>query len=240
MEEFRIDQERFDEIRKKMLLKTIPLLVVASCIGMVIGYFNLRSNEAGNMNFLIVLPFVAALVGFNIFRSVKKQKEIILSYSLTIDRESITRKQLTMTPVTILKSDIREIIKYPDGSFIIKGNSKGSCINVPAQIEEHGYVESLLYGFHHVSEKNSKPLLERFGMLFSFVTLALMAAVYLSQDQLTVLVCGTALLLILGYSLLKIQLSKSVDQKIKNISWVVLLVMFSIIANIYFKLNGLT
>jgi hypothetical protein len=236
MEQFKLRQDGFKEIRKAMLIKAIPISLLAAFGGLAIGYFN-ASGQQSNLN---TIPFVIVLVigalAFGLYRGVKRQKEIFDSYVLTIDSNGIKRDQHNTPAITISNADISEIVKNSNGSFTIKGNSMVNVIGVPAQINDYQKLEKLLMEIKIISENKNLPILQRFSGLISILTIGLMAAVYISKEKLIVGMCGTTLLIVMGYSFFEVQRSKNVDSKTKKGMWWLILVAASIIATMYYKL----
>lgn len=237
MEQFKIKKDSFKEIRKAMLFKTIPFLLLVVFGVIVINHFN-PNGQQSEANVLPYLILMALVVPFGLYRGIKRQKEIIESYTLTIDNNCITREQHNTPTITISFKDLTEIIKNPNGSFTIKGNSPVDVIGIPAQIENNEKLEILLEEKRQISIKTSEPFLQKFRGLIQILTLGLMAAVFISKDKLLVGVAGTVLLVLFGYSFIEIQRSKNIDSKTKKGTWWLIIVAASIIAVMYFKLTG--
>jgi len=236
MEQFKIRQDGFKEIRQAALIKAIPFLVIVISGAFAIYYFNPNSQQSNLNGFLIMIPITFCALAFGVYRGLNRQKEIFNSYRLTLDHNGITRERKNTSTITIANSDLSAIIKNSNGSFIIKGNSTENIIGVPSQIEDYEKLEKLLFELKEISTKTSKPLLQKFQGLLTIMTMALMVAVYTSQDKIIVGVSGTVLLIILGYSIFYIQRSKHIDIKTKKgMRWLVIVIL-SIIYSMYFEL----
>ena len=238
MEQFKIRQGGFKEIRKAMLIRAIPISLLAVFGGLAISYFNTSGQQSDLSVFPFVIPAALGALAFGLYRGVTRQKEIFDSYRLTIDNSSITREQHNTPTITISYADLSEIIKNQNGSFTIKGNSSVNVIGVPSQIDEYERLEKSLAEIRHISVKSSEPFLQKFQGLLSILTIGLMAAVYISKDKIIVGVSGTVLLVFFGYSFFEIQRSKNVDSKTKKGTWWLILVTASIVAVMYYKLTG--
>lgn len=238
MEQFKIRQNGFKEIRKAMLIKAIPISLLAVIGGISISYFNTNVQQSEVNVYPFVIPLGLAALAFGLYRGVNRQKEIFDSYILTIDDNGITREQHNTPTITISKADISEIIKNSNRSITIKGDSKVNVISIPSQIDNYERLEKLLLEIKQISLKASEPFFQKFRGLLSVLTIGLMAAVYISKDKIIVGVCGTILLVVFGYSFFEVQRSKNIDSKTKKSIWWLLLVIASIICVMYFKLTG--
>jgi hypothetical protein len=238
MEQFRIRQDGFKDIRKAMLIRTIPLALFAAVGGLAIGYYNSAGQEGDNTGLLVSIPFILLVLAFGLYRAVNRQKEIFNSYRLTIEQDGIRREQQNTPTIYISNTDLNEIVKHLNGSFTIKGNSSVDVILVPSQVENYEKLENLLSGLKPISAPATLPFLQKIRGLASVVVIALMAAVYISKDKMIVGVCGTLLLIAIGYSLFEIQRNKNVDHKTKRGMWVLIFVIASVIGVMYFKLTA--
>ena len=242
MEQFKIRQNGFNEIRRGMLIKTIPLLLIAVLVGLGISYFNSSRQESEVNVYFFVIPMVLIVLGFSIYRSVNRQKEIFDSYKLSIDNNSITREQSNTQTISIPIEDIREICKNSNGSLTIKGNSTVNIIIIPAQIENFEKLEQLLSEIMPISEKNkdNKSFLQKHIAILSFLlpiaTLGLMAVVFLWNNKIIVGICGTLLLVILTFSFVGIQRNKNIDNKTKRGRWWLIIVVISILLALFYKI----
>lgn len=238
MEQFKIRQDGFKEIRKAMLIKAIPISLLAAFGGLAISHFNTNGQQSDVNVFPFVIPIVLGALAFGLYRGVNRQKEIFDSYRLTLDNNGITREQHNTPTITISNTDVSEIIKNSNGSFAIKGNSSLNVIGVPSQIDDYEKLEKSLAEIRKISSKSSEPFLQKFRGLLSILTIGLMAAVYISKDKIIVGVSGTVLLVVLGYSFFEVQRSKNVDSKTKKEMWWLILVTASIVGVMCYKLTG--
>lgn len=238
MEQFKIRQDGFKEIRKAILIKAIPISLLTVFGGLAISNFNTNEQQSDVNVFPLVIPIVLGAIAYGLYLGVNRQKEIFDSYRLTLDNNGITREQHNTPTIAISNTDVSEIIKKSNGSFIIKGKSSVNVIGVPSQIEDYEKLEKSLSEIRQISTKSSGPFLQKFRGLLSILTIGLMAAVYMSKDKIVVGVSGTVLLVVLGYSFFEVQRSKNVDSKTKKGMWWLILVIASIVGAMYYKLTG--
>lgn len=237
MEEFRIRQDGFKEIRKEMLIKALPITLSAAIGGIAINYFSTNEQISKLNNYLFAIPLVLGGFALGIYRGIKRQKEISDSYKLTIDSNCIIREQLNTPTINIAITEVSEISKKSNGGFTIKGNSSVDIINVLSQIDNYEKLEKLLTEIRPISTKNNLPFLQKYNGLLSILTLGLTAGVYISKDKMIVGIAGTVLLTLLGYSLFEAQRSKNIDSKTKKSVWWVVLFIAVLVGIMYFKLT---
>lgn len=239
MQIFKIRQDGFKEIKKQMLFRTIPLMLIAVTVGIVISSINSK-DKADDVNVLpFVIPLVALSVGFGLYRGTNRQKELFDSYTLTITNNLITREQLNTPSISIYFNDIKEITKHKNGSFTIKGKDANDLIAIPSQIENYSQLENTLQNIQPIEVKENVSFLQKYQSLTGLLTVGLMLCVYTVNNKIIVALTGTILVALMIWSFVKIRSSKNVDNKTKKNIWWVLLVLASVIAVMIFKLTGL-
>lgn len=239
MQVFKFRQDGFKEIKKKILLRSIPLLLIAGAVGITISTINSKQKE-NDVNVLpIIIPLIAAALGVGLYRGVNRQKALLESYKLTITNNLVTREQLNTPTISIYFNDIKEIAKHKNGSFTIKGKEAVDLIGIPAQIDDYYKLETALQQIQTIVVKDKVSFLQKYQSLTGLVTLGLMLCVYTVSNKLIVALTGSALVALMVWSFIKIQSSKNVDNKTKRSTWLVVLVLASVIAVMVFKLTGL-
>lgn len=238
MLQFKNKQNGFKEIKKAILIKSIPISLLAVIGGLAINHFNTNIQQSNVNVYPFILPIVLGAMTFGLYRGINRQKKIFDSYRLTINDNSITREQHNTPTITISNSEISKIIKNSNGSFTIKGNSMINVIGVPSQIEDYELLEKSLSEIREITIKDGKKYLQMLLSLGSMLVIGLMLAVYISKDKMVVGASGSILLIILGYSFFQLYRSKNVDNKTKRSIWWIILPTASIIGVMYFKLTG--
>ena len=238
MQTFKIRQDGFKEIKKQMLIRAIPVLLVAMTVGIIIGSINSK-DKAEDINVLpIVIPIGAAAIGFGLYRGVNRQKTLFDSYTLTITNNLITREQFNTPVISLYFNDIGEIVKQKNGSFTIKGKNPADLIVIPSQIDNYSQLEATLQDIRPFAEKGSVSFWQKYQSLPGLLVVGLMLCVYTVNNKIIVALTGTTLVAFIIWSFIKIRSSKNVDNKTKNISWLSLLVLASVIGIMIFKLTG--
>jgi len=239
MQIFKIRQDGFKEIKKQMLFKTFPIMLIAVTVGILISSINSKDKGADINVLPIIIPLIAGAVGFGLYRGVNRQKALFESYTLTITNNLVTREQLNTPTISIYFNDIKEIAKHKNGSFSIKGKETVDLIGIPAQIDDYSQLETALQQIQPIIVKDKVSFLQKYQSLTGVVTGGLMLCVYTVNNKLIVGLTGSALVALMVWSFIKIRSSKNVDSKTKRSVWWVVLVFASVIAVMIFKLTGL-
>jgi hypothetical protein len=102
MQSFKIKPDGFKEIRNKSLKRMIPTTLIALSIGVWISSINSKYEGTGGTFYFAFIPI---LLGFSVYRGLKKQKALFESYELTISDNLIVREQLNtrILPYTLKK-----------------------------------------------------------------------------------------------------------------------------------------
>ncbi len=236
--EFKIRKNGFDEIKRAMIIRTIPIMILAGGTGLLISHFN-SNGQTSEINVLpFVIPIIIGAIGFGLFKGIKRQKVLFESYILTITEHEITREQKNTQPIKIPVNEITSIVKNSNGALTIIGNSSTNFIGIPSQINEPEKVEQLLKNLFPIKLSDNKSIVEKYKWILIISMLGLMASVYLSTNKLVVGITGIILIAFLGYSFYEVCRNKNIDKKTKKGMWWLLLVLFSIIGTMYFKLTG--
>lgn len=222
--------------RKYWIMQTLVMVIVGSIIITTSQY----STKPGDINVLpYVIPFLAAIYGFNIYRSFKKQKKFLQSYSVTISEEGVTREQWNTPQLSISSLEIREIIKTKKGSFMIKGVGRTDMIYIPHWIESHASVEEHLQKLAPVAENKKDARKRQFRIALAILAIGLTICVFSVSNKIVTLICGPLLIGFLVWVLYEVQTSKSVPINAKRKNWILLLPIIGIAYLIYMRLQGL-
>ena len=213
-------------------------MLIAVTVGITISSINSKDKTAEVNVLPIIIPFIAVVVGFGLYRGVNRQKGLFESYQLTLTNNLITREQLNTPTISIYFNDIKEIVKNKNGSFIVKGKDPTDLIMIPAQIDNYSDLEKTLNEIKQIATQLDKSFLQKYSIALTMLTLGLMFCVYTLTNKIFVAVCGTILVGILSWSFYEVRKSKNIDAKTKRGMWWVLIVLASIIGVVIMKLFG--
>jgi hypothetical protein len=237
MQQFKIRPGGFEEVRKKTLIRMIPFVIIIVIMAIVINTI-IRKKEEADINILpFALPVLVFVLSSGVYSGISRLKKLLESYTLTIGNNLITRQQLNTPTISISFNDVTEIIKNNRNELIIKGKTSRQAIIVPAQIDNYGEIEEVLSKIKTVNTKSAEPIFIKYRTLFSLLTVGLMLTVYIAKNKILVTISALTLAALLLWSFYEIRTNKNIDNKTKQISWWVLLVLVSIISVMIFKLR---
>ncbi|MDP2413953.1 hypothetical protein [Daejeonella sp.] len=231
MYQFEIRKDSIKEVRKAILIKVL-VLSLFFLGGFSYGYFK-------NPNIYVLLIIITILLfvtisGYN--KAVNQQIILYDSYILTIDSESIKREQYDTPDIIIKTSDISRIIKNRNGSYSIKGNSRGNTIEVPSLIEDFERLENVLSRIMQISKKTGI----QFEDLGIILVLCSFVGVYISRDKIIIAVCAAIVFIAYSYSFFINQQNQNIDSQTKKGSWwlgIIFVIYF--IKAVYHQVSGL-
>lgn len=236
--EFQIKENGFAEIKKALIIKTIPVAILAAGTGLTISHINSNGQTTDVNVLLFLIPLVVGALAFGLFKGINRQKELFESYKLIVNEYEIVREQNNTQTISIPRNEIKSIIKNPKGILTIVGSSNTDVIGVPSQINNSEKLEQILSEIKPITYSDKKPLFEKYKGVLILIVLGLMATVFISTNKLLVGITGSILILFLGYSFYEVRRNKNIDKKTKNSMWWLLLVLFSVIGNMYLKITG--
>lgn len=227
MKEFRLRPNGFKEIRKKALVFTVPVLVLAAAAAVLITDISSR-KDPDSINVLpFTIPVMLLIVGFRIYRVLKKQRALLETYTLTITDTIIGREQANTPTIAIPLNDVRVIEKRKNGGFVVRGNKNRDIIYVPAQLERYDELEAALNGIQPVMTGNTEPRWKRIRLLVPLLLIPSLVVVFTAEGKFLVVLSGTAVLAVMGWSVYEGQRSKNIDRSSKRqMVWAIALMVF--------------
>ena len=238
MPQYKNSPAGFATLRKRIIVKVIPLMLAGLIASLSISYFREKGGQTDLSQWLLVTIFLLVLVAYVIFKGIKRQREIYDSYLLTTGDDYLSRKQNGLSEITLLFSEITEITKDKYGNLLIKGQKAGQYIAVSAFLENYEEVNKLLQTVQPISQSNPKKILQKYPLLLPLIVVSSMIAVCLSNNKIIVAVSGIVFIVLMTFSFYKIRTSVLIDSRIKNKSLWILVVLVFIIYMIYSKISG--
>jgi hypothetical protein len=240
MQEYKNDPQAFAEVQKKMIMTSAPILLIAGFGGLFIAVSNTAKSEP-NLNTLpFTIPFILLLLSYSMYKAIKRAKMLFLSYTLSIDDNTISRQQLNTSFISIRRDDVMSIGKASNGNILIKGKSAQDLIIITKYISDYSLLEQRLNSIKEVDQKLSQPFMEKYRIVVSLFTVGLMAVVYLSFNKILVAASAVILIGMLIWGFYTMQINKNIDKKIKSRMWIVVIVIASIIGVTIMKLTATT
>jgi hypothetical protein len=234
MQTFKLER---NGLGKKILLRSLPTILVIVIVVTVMDVINGEFiNLSRPITYVPQLVFFPCLIGFSLWWGVKKQKKLLESYELTISDKLICREQLNTPDISILVTEVVEIIKHPKGGFSIKGSRNNGTILIPLQIENYEQLETTLQQIHPITIKSHYSNYQKFKPLLGILGGGLMICVYAVNNKAVVGVAGSLSTALMIWSLVRTQKDKNIDRKTKNRAWIILIVIASITVSTILKL----
>jgi hypothetical protein len=238
MQTFKLDQQRFKELRKNIIIRLLSFSAMVVAVFFCIFYFSPYDKAPHWESLQLFIPLMLVTWSFGIYRGVKKQKELFNSYVLTISNNMVMRERLETPTISVYFNDINEIIKHKNGSITIKGKDKSDVIAIPVQAENFAVIESLLQSAKPIITETQVPLMQKYSSLGGVITGILMICVYTVNNKIIVGITGTLLIVFMLWSFAKLRTSKNVDENTKkSMNWI-WIVIISVIGIMFYKLTG--
>lgn len=234
---FKIKEDGYQEIRKQIVIRSIPLVLISGTTGLLIFVFSPLNNDQPEVNVLpFIIPMILIFFSLGIINVLNRQKAIYKSYALKIDEKGITRQQASTPTISLLFSEIKSITKSKQGAYVITGNNLSNMIIVPAQLEELDVLMNIILSNCALSISDQKPLLERLTLPLALVALGLLATTYLSTNKILVAISGLLLIAFMIYSFINLQTNKNIDHKTRKSSYWMIFMILVIIGMVASKL----
>jgi len=238
MPDYRIRPGGYEEIRKQSLKKLLVFISFIAVIVIVTTAYNAKADEYAIITIPATIIIFTIVFAFSIRNVFKKQKKLLDSYALTINDNTITRYQLNTPTITLYRTEVKEILRKSNKGFIIKGINAEDIIYVPSQVENYHELEILLNEIKPIISYSPKNFFEKFPIITIILVFGLMVGVYASMNKVVVVLCGIPVIIIIAWSFFKLQKNKNIERKAKRSSWIILVILLSIIYITIAKLTG--
>ncbi len=239
MKTFKLDPLGFKKARQKSLLRTIPIMLLATFAGIYISSID-QTNQTSSTSTVNVLPFVIPIIilaaGFGLFLGLKRQKKQWDSYELTIDGDNIIRIQQNVPTVSIKKENLKEIIETPIGDILIKTGLRANFINIPSSVHGREELLKILADFGQILSQPAGNI-NKLNIIMPIGVIVLMIVFYSSKEIMILIPTGIILFAGLLWSFIEIRKSKHIDKNTKRASYFVFLVLLPIIAKLLIALK---
>jgi hypothetical protein len=238
MHQFKISPAGVAQVKRKAMRTTVPVMIAAVLVGGLLPELGGRGRDQFNPNtLLVVVPLMAGILGFGFWKGFKRQKQLLESYTLTVEADEVIREQLDTPTVRIPKKDIASIVRNANGSLSIKGSNRAGEIIVPVQMNEQAELERLLEEIRPVTVPSSVPFLQRYNMLLGWVTVGLMALHFIAASAAAVVASGVVIIGLTLWSFITIVRNKNVDNKTARGAYWSLFVVLAVLVRIFFTIS---
>ncbi len=204
----------------------------------VIAVVDSNSTRSGDFPiWLIIVPVFLLYFSFVIYRTLRRQRRILMSYTLTVTDSGITREQDSTPTISISFMEVKEIIKTRKGAFLVKGLDRKDLIFIPRDLNENGELEQKLQSLAPITTDKKDPFMIKYRLTLRLVALGMFLCLYTVHNKPVIAACALLLSGLLGWSIYETQTSKNVTSYAKRSSWFNLLIIAAILYLTYIKLT---
>lgn len=218
MERYTLDQSRIPELGKKTNRMVLQFLLIMVPVGVAIVV-----HESDDLRSAMP-PFIITLVlNFIIFKNaLKKQQDVLSSFTLIIDTDTLTREQRSLPTISINKSEITSIVKTVEGAFSINTKNKSDMIAVPYIVSGASELEKQLELIMPITLLERPPLLQRYMLVFLALFAGVTYCAFRAENIFLQACSALAIASIAIWTLVKLRKSKLLDKKVRSGLWMVM------------------
>ena len=234
MQKFKIAESSYKEIRKRLLIGSLITIVIIGCISILTTDHGTIRFNTSTLSFMI--PYLIVVFGLIFFSVFRRQKKMLLSYSVTISDEGITREQAGAPPLTISFMEIKEIVKTKRGAFIIRGLQRKDVILIPYGIEDKDTLEDRLAELAPISSKSQDPAYKHYRNFLSFGGLVMMLCATTVSNKTLIAISGTLSIGLYVWAFYEINTNNNLPVSTRRRSYIYFLIILLVLATMYTKL----
>jgi hypothetical protein len=240
---YKLKPEGFADIRRRVIVVTLPIIVVALLIG---GAGALAANPPSDvLGWVLIIgllgPFFIGLIYYSLRRSLRQQEEGWLSYQLLLGDDVIIRKQAHLPDIQIKRDEVAGIEKAVNGTLVVKTSQLQKFIAVPGTLEGIEEVRQHLEQWQSVRQQTPKAARSVYSASLGMVLLALaaIAVTFLGTEKLIVIPIGTLTIVFLLWALIANARNPHLDERVKKGMWMVVIPMAAIAMKVIFLATAL-
>ena len=243
MREYKLSQDFFAQIYKRLLIFAVPFMILAAAMGLWIGGSWIAREEdksyfTSPIFFAVVVLVVLTLI-FSFRRSWRQQKQMWSTYRLIADESSIKRTQDGLPDILIHYSDVSKVTEAPGIGLTVQTSIPSRQISVPATLEDYAEFRlELSKRFTIDATAGSRTRLAQiFTLFYGLLTLVAITITFLATNRYIVLGTGTLLFLAQLLGLVIIQRSIHTTKQVKRNSWLVLVPLIAIGVRVFYAIS---
>lgn len=224
---FTIKEGAYASVKSKAIRNLILTMPFSILLLFFMGLFDDRNEISTHY---LTIPVIIILFVYSTFNALKKQKEILESYKLTITENEITRQQANAPDVIISRNFIGSISKTSKGDIIIKGIDANEQIAVPLLIDRFDELEQLLTSWKEFSLPE-KSFLQRNLTAVIVVGLASLIAVNTITNKALLLVSAAVFCATMIWSATELRRNPDTPPKLRKFWGWLIFIMIVVILN---------
>lgn len=225
---FYLDQDQFNQFKRALLIKTIPLLLLPLTVVLIF------SRPEKTTAILLILMFLA-IIFFVMRNSIKKQKKAWETFELIIGEFNIERKQEGFPDILISKNEVTEAVEAKNGSVSLISKSNSNMIIIPFSVENKAVLLETLSEFTTRKVKNNNGLLITYGA--GIMGIVLLFSFMLSTNFYFTIVTGFILVAFNIWSFIEIQRNKNIESKVKRSAYFIFILLIVVAAKLVVAFN---
>lgn len=232
MKEFKVSADKASLENRKRISFRIPIMVMA----LMIGIFSAISKSDFHGNLYTFLPpviLISIALIFGIRRGSKINKDVIDSYKIELLDNSIKKYQKNVPIVEINKSEITSIVEVKNKGITIRTENINKYIYIPVIIEEYLEIRKTLSELREIEIKENN-YSQYINIIASLGSIIAVGIIMISENSYVVIPVGTVFLVILIWSIYKIQTNQHIDSRIKKNSWFILFPILFIFLKVFY------
>lgn len=239
MTSFHLSPKGFNAIKKQIIQRIAFMALIIAPVGFAASYFN-TSNTAIDVSIWDIAPLflfiITGVMAFSTFISIRRQRRIWNSYLLSVNYYTIKRTAENTPPISLHRNDITEIMELPNGDIWVKSTKNTDQIYIHHAIEERETLLEFLNDFKPIQQQKASKSHQK-SILVTLGAAALMFTFFIIQIPTIKIPLGIVLSALLLWSFYEVQRNKNIDRKTKMSSYLIFLVLFSVIGQMILVLT---
>lgn len=225
MKIYRLSDEGFNPIIRRVLTHLVISGVVVTTVLMVASFLSQEPFSIGSEVFRVAILFtVLFFVGR---KTVNQQKQIWESYELELSENYLIKRQDRLEDITIVKTDITEIVENNEGNLIVKTDDIYQNLIVLQAMEGFEEVKSELSQLREIKTEDPRGIKNaKYQQVLFFIALGILL---FARTPYIVIPLALGLILLLIWSIIQILRSPhyEVNAKIASFAALTLFLMFT-------------
>ena len=189
MQVYRIGPEGIRKVKRKVLIRITPLVIIGFKFLYYIASSNYKNNTV-NITDPIIIAMLGFFVALYLFRLMSALTRSLKSYTLIFTDQKISQIELNTTEISIDLNEIQEINKIKSGSLLVKGIDNADLILIPWYLEGYADVQQRLQQVRPIENSSRLLFWSRVLAFLSYLTLGLIFCIFSIDTKWVVASCG--------------------------------------------------
>lgn len=227
MGEYRLSEAFARTVRRRTLRVGLPL----GCLAVLVGVGVSAAQTGSTAQFVVVLPFCAAVILVSAYRGYRRQVRQARSVVIAVSPETVTWRMAGVRERSIARADVLRIDEHDSGELTIVSRDPRQSLRIPAEIEEREELKRELGTFASI-QRAGKVHATRWPAAAGVVTMLAFAITMVSTTKWVVATVGSALAVGLLACAWLIWRNRNLDARTRRAAWFVLLPVAAVIARV--------